>query len=127
MATTYGNTFVTPDTWDGDYPLEDLPKGGLWKGSYGGAYQCIGFAKMVLDATYGAGTTFAAKSPFEDATDVRRQFGTIAIGDRVTFELRNKAYGEQHGIIVANKSSAGIQFYDCNRVGSDKIGFEMLT
>ena len=41
-------TWVTPATWDGKYPLPDLPAGKIWTGPYqnseGTGYSCIGFA-----------------------------------------------------------------------------------
>lgn len=59
-------TWVTPATWDGKYPLPDLPAGKIWTGPYqnseGTGYSCIGLARMVLDATYGRGSSLSKVS-----------------------------------------------------------------
>ena len=117
---TVGNTKITPATWNGKYPLSDLPLDATWNGSYDGAYECLGFAKMVLDATYGRGTAISSWA-FSDNTDVKSAFGIIAIGDRVTFATRNTSWGAQHAIIVAGKSSTGITIYDCNSDNQNTI------
>lgn len=125
---TVKNTSITPDTWDGKYPLSDLPVNDTWNGSYGGASSCVGFAKMVLDATYGAGDAIGGSINFTSQDDIKSAFDNISVGDRVTFTNRNsQAYGTYHAIIVASKSSKGITAYDCNRVGTNKIGKTLLT
>lgn len=125
---TVGNTTITPKTWNGKYPLSDLPKGALWKGTYGGGFSCIGFARMVLDATYGAGDEFDAMYKWQDASEAKEVFENIDVGDRVTFYRRSYGSdGPYHAIIVAKISSSGVTAYDCNRVGTDKIGYELMT
>ncbi len=124
---TVGNTKITPATWNGTYPLSDLPTGDYWTGSYsnaeGTASQCIGFARMVLDATYGRGTSIGYTS-FSSADSVKNAFSSIPTGSRVTFNARGY---DKHGIIVAGKSSTGITIYDCNWSGADQISYRTWT
>ena len=124
---TVGNTQITPSTWNGTYPLSDLPSGDYWTGSYsnaeGTAYECIGFARMVLDATYGRGTSISYTS-FSNADSVKTAFSNIPTGSRVTFNVRN---ADKHGIIVAAKSSTGITLYDCNWGLDGKIQYRSWT
>ncbi len=127
---TVPNTSITPSTWNGVYPLSDLPTGDYWKGSYANAYTCVGFARMVLDATYGAGTAISGSSVFSSTatTTLQNLFNSIYVGDRVTFQKRGlTGANDQHAIIVAGKSSTGITVYDCNYTGADKIGYYTVT
>ncbi len=108
-----GNTKVTPDTWDGAYPLPDLRIGDIWNGTYDNSSECVGFAKMVLDATMGAGDPIGY-TKFTDANSVKNAFSTIKVGARITFDNRDNTYGEHHAVIISNHSSTGITVYDCN-------------
>ncbi len=125
---TVGNTKITPATWNGTYPLSDLPSGALWYGPYvvGSAeyWECIGFARMVLDATYGAGDSINYTS-FANADSVKTAFTSIPTGSRITFNRVNNL--GKHGIIVAGKSSTGITIYDCNWSGADQISYRTWT
>ena len=122
---TVKNTKITPSTWNGTYPLSDLPSGDLWYGPYvvGSAeyWSCIGFARMVLDATYGAGNSISYTS-FSNANSVKNAFSSIPTGSRVTFNVKNTDNGK-HGIIVAGKSNDDITIYDCNWDANDKISY----
>ena len=119
-----GNTKVTPQVWNGNYPLPDLPVGQIWKGAYGGGWECVGFARMVLDATYGAGPHFGPTKDLGGAEQIKALYEGVDPGDRVTFATRK---GTQHALIVAGKTKNGILAYDCNRVRPNTIGLEELT
>ncbi|MPM28696.1 hypothetical protein SDC9_75223 [bioreactor metagenome] len=126
------NTLVTPGTWNNRYPLSDLPVNGVWKLSYGGGRQCLGFARMVLDATYGAGTNIPSSALFTDddagRDALKALFNSIYVGDRVTFQFRDGTEAdEQHAVIVAEKSTSGITVYDCNAKNTNKIDKRPLT
>lgn len=123
MATVQ-NTKVTPATWNGLYPLKDLQVGDYWYGTYANATQCVGFARMVLDATYGAGDSIGA-TPFTNADSVRNAFIGMPIGSRVTFNRVDST--EKHAVIVTARSTTGITVYDCNFYGPDRIGYRVWT
>jgi len=131
MAKEYvGNTKVTPKTWNKKYPLADLPKDKYWDGSYvndeGTGYSCIGFARMVLDATYGKGDPLDTTT-FTDANSVKTAFDDIEKGARVTFKWQPNVSSGQHGIIVAGKTSKGITAYDCNYLLDAMIRYRTWT
>ena len=90
-------TWVTPATWDGKYPLPNLPAGKIWTGPYqnseGTGYSCIGFARMVLDATYGRGSSLS-KVSFSEVSP-QDAFKNIKKGARVTF---SRGGDQQHGL-----------------------------
>ena len=119
-------TWVTPATWDGKYPLPDLPAGKIWTGPYqnsaGTGYSCIGFARMVLDATYGRGSSLS-KVSFSEVSP-QDAFKNIKKGARVTF---SRGGDQQHGLIVASKSSSGIKAYDCNVKDDNTISYYDLS
>lgn len=135
MAVDKKNTSITPAKWKeagSTYPLSDLPVGDYtWTGSYtngeGTAYSCLGFARMVLDATYGKGTDITASADFTDETAVKTALKNVNVGDRVTFATRSTTYGNQHAVIVTAKGTAGITVYDCNRAKTPGKGYIAKT
>lgn len=116
------NTKITPATWDKKYPLSDLPTGKLWDGVYAGGFQCVGFARMVLAATYGVGPALTL-SKFDNALAVKTAFADIENGARVTFRWQPSVAAGQHAIIIADKMPTGITVYDCNYLNDRLIRY----
>lgn len=134
MAITYlPNTAFTPASWEkagSKYPLSDLPKDKYWNNTYyndeGSANTCVGFARMVLDATYGRDTALSLTT-FSDSASVKSAFTSIEKGARVTFGWQASVATGQHAIIVAGKSSTGITAYDCNYLNDNMIRYRSWT
>lgn len=116
------NTKIRPATWDKKYPISDLPTGAYWDGAYAGGIQCVGFARMVLDATYGVGTALPL-TKFTDTLSVKTAFADIKPGSRVTFSWLPKIAAGQHAIVVAGKKPTGITVYDCNYLNDRLIRY----
>ena len=114
------NTKVTPKTWDKKYPLSDLPVDKTWDGEYLKSYSCVGFAKMVLDATYGTGSAIGAAPTSgtyttSDTSKLATALGSYSVGDRITFQFRGKTGDyDQHSMIITKKGTSDIEVYDCN-------------
>ena len=106
-------------------------QGVTWKGDWGGATQCFGFARMVFFFLYGkempARYYSNARYQYRDengvnkvgqltgnftAAQVQQLFGQAKIGDVI--QASTTASSGQHTMIFTGLTSKGITVYDCN-------------
>lgn len=112
------------------YPISGYPNGAKWTGTYNNASQCMGFAYLVFDKTYGiVNGDSIPKSTFSTEAAVKEVFNTINDGAMVNFTWKpGTSYaGGNHSVIVTSITSSGISVYDCNYSAKDTIGSRTWT
>ena len=112
-------------------PLDDYKEGSKFTGSYGGAIECVGFAKLVYDQLYTSegARVYPPGYTFSNETEAFQAFSHFMPGSRITFQ--SKGERPNHTMILLQVVSNGIIVYHANwdnenTVAIDKIFFEEI-
>ena len=111
------------------YPISGYPNGDIWNGTYNNAFQCMGFAYLVFDLTYGIsnGNSISQKT-FTTNDACKTAFDNIKVGAMVNFTWKSGlSYSGNHSVIITAKTTKGISVYDCNFSAVNTIGSRTWT
>ena len=127
-----------------DSVLSNYPVGSTWNGSWGGASQCFGFARMIFSKVFGCEMPTAYKGSYRyiyststNVTLVGRLEGSNVTAAKLKSIFSNAKVGDiiqgcggtygQHTMILYSVTSSGITFYDCNSGGNNQIKYGSRT
>ena len=128
-----------------DAVIKKYPHGSKWSGSYGGASQCMGFARLVVTTVFGEKggdarkwsysgenrngmrTIDSVKAPFT-ADKIKNLLSKAKSGDVLQFDEKSTSVPlDIHSVVVYDVDSKGAKLYDCNRIKSNTVALEYKT
>lgn len=132
-----------------DAVIKKYPAGSVWNKTFPdkeGGRECYGFARQVVYEVFGKtsnglyrrwrynGTNdrgmkpiTSVKAPFT-AAKIKELMSQARCGDVIQFDEKPGGYSNDvHSAIIYSVGSSSAKIYDCNRVGTNKVGFANCT